>query len=317
MTKSATALLSPCEAAWGKGTGGALFEVLKRDEGVSLRAAVENVSPTPLARLSTRARREHHVRMKKLFLVVLSAWRSLFIVGGVVGLLYLWHDIKGLPAAYGSDWETWAKYIPEQLTVAYIVLFFMLAWVIWIDVRPSLRKWLAERKVQVPPELEPVRDQLLMNGGLILEIRTNETGDRITHARVLLNLRHAAARAISYTVHKFRGAIEGAPMPDVDGPNPGGEMLRDELRTYNGGWADVKIGAGQFMGEVEWDISYGLAGNEPFHFVRRVRFSGVYNPATRRGEQIGVCVLNKADAKWYVALDRPAMKMKRASLRSR
>lgn len=62
--------------------------------------------------------------------------RSIAAALSVLGLLYLWPDIKGLPKAYGFEW---GQLMPDREIVAYIVLALALGWIIWIDVRPYLR----------------------------------------------------------------------------------------------------------------------------------------------------------------------------------
>jgi hypothetical protein len=137
----------------------------------------------------------------------------------------------------------------------------------------------------LPPEVEAVRDGLRMNGPPMLGITVDQSG-HLSSAQVQLNLTNGAHRALSYTVHRFRGAIQGMEMPDVEEPNFGGEIVPGEPRTYNGGKAQVDIAGGPFNGEAEWEIHYGRPGNEPFVFARRVTFTGIYNPETRRGEDI-------------------------------
>ena len=79
----------------------------------------------------------------KILKFALAAWRSLASIGTIVGILYLWPDIKGLPAAYGLSWA-WLAVI-EREHIAYIALAIVLAWLFWIDVRPFAQNWWQKR----------------------------------------------------------------------------------------------------------------------------------------------------------------------------
>ncbi len=74
--------------------------------------------------------------MRKLFRII-KHWggRSVSFAMGVLGLLYIWPDIQGLPSAYGFKW---GQIMPDRETVAYILLMLALLWIIWIDIRPAV-----------------------------------------------------------------------------------------------------------------------------------------------------------------------------------
>lgn len=73
-----------------------------------------------------------------------GTWRSLGFIGTVVGILYLWPNIKGFPAAYGYTWEfpTWF----DNEHIAYVLLAVACAWILWIDTRPFVMRWLQGRR---------------------------------------------------------------------------------------------------------------------------------------------------------------------------
>lgn len=78
-------------------------------------------------------------RIRRFFL---ATWRSLVLVGTVVGLLYLWPDIQELPSAYGLRW---GQVMPDRAALALILLGLALSWIVWIDVRPAARRWMTAR----------------------------------------------------------------------------------------------------------------------------------------------------------------------------
>ena len=221
-----------------------------------------------------------------------NTWGHLLSTGLVEGDF---HGPKGIVAGFEPHIRRWLwfnqdggrrKVIAGLLMAAGIVLFIT-GLVLYnspiINVGPPQTVAADE---SLTPQLEQLRDGLRMNGMPLLGITTSPDGSRMTTAQVQLNLINAAPHALSYTVHQFEGEIGGVKMPDVAAPNYGGEVLPGEPRTYNGGVAAVNIGAGPFRGKVEWNIRYGIPGNEPFSFTRQATFTGVYNPQNHRGEQI-------------------------------
>ena len=73
-----------------------------------------------------------------------GAWRLLTFLGTVIGLLYLWPDIKDLPKAYGLKWE-FPLWLGSEV-IAYISLAFACGWLLWIEVRPFVRDWWQKRR---------------------------------------------------------------------------------------------------------------------------------------------------------------------------
>lgn len=73
-----------------------------------------------------------------------ATWRSLSSIGTVLGLLYLWPDIRGLPAVYGLSWG-WLAMI-EREHISYIALALALAWLFWREVRPFVQGWWQKRQ---------------------------------------------------------------------------------------------------------------------------------------------------------------------------
>lgn len=72
-----------------------------------------------------------------------SVWRSLAFIGTVVGILYLWPNIRDLPSTFGGTWE-----LPNWLDgehLAYGLLAFACAWIFWIDARPFVKEWWRKR----------------------------------------------------------------------------------------------------------------------------------------------------------------------------
>lgn len=57
--------------------------------------------------------------LQRIWQVIRAAGRSLALAGTIVGVLYLWPDIKGLPEAYGL---AWADIMPDREIVAYVLL---------------------------------------------------------------------------------------------------------------------------------------------------------------------------------------------------
>ena len=76
---------------------------------------------------------------------------ALSYIGTVVGLLYLWPDIQGLPEAYG--W-TWGHVMPDRETVTFIFLGISLAWILWMDARPFFKDYFSKKIPQAPLIIE-------------------------------------------------------------------------------------------------------------------------------------------------------------------
>lgn len=80
----------------------------------------------------------------KLFL---ATWRSLALIGTFVGLIYLWPDIRDLPKVYpdtlGPKWEfpMWL----DREAIAFTLLVLAGIWILWIDIRPSVKQWWEKR----------------------------------------------------------------------------------------------------------------------------------------------------------------------------
>ena len=91
--------------------------------------------------------------------------RSLIAATTVIGVLYLWPDIKGLPGQFGYSWG-WL--MPEQQTITYVALGLALGWIFWMDVRRLIKQWWRSRSQTIPStipveELRPEIRQLLNN----------------------------------------------------------------------------------------------------------------------------------------------------------
>jgi hypothetical protein len=90
--------------------------------------------------------------MKNLWAVISRTWRALTAIAGIIGVLFLWQDLQylpkamGLPDAYSWAWR-WLLEL-ERETVAFLLLGLALAWILWIDARPLVWRWLENRKPQ-------------------------------------------------------------------------------------------------------------------------------------------------------------------------
>jgi hypothetical protein len=181
----------------------------------------------------------------------------IFGLGLALVSLFLQYAVKEMPGVItysglilGAIFMIWALMpgafklgVPELLMLFGACLFVAGAYLYIVQKGPP----------PIPPEVEEVRDRLRPNGPLRLGITTSPDGLLMTSAQVQLNMIHDAPRAITYTVHRFRGSIEGVEMQDVTNPNPGGELMPGEGRRYAGASTPVSI-AGPFSGEVEWEI---------------------------------------------------------------
>jgi hypothetical protein len=68
--------------------------------------------------------------------------RSISFVLLALGLLYVYPDIEGLPAAYGYSW---GYLMPSRETLTYCLLAAALVRIVWIDVRPRILKAFADK----------------------------------------------------------------------------------------------------------------------------------------------------------------------------
>lgn len=87
------------------------------------------------------ARGHSGVMLRRIGQLVRAAWRSLALAGTVVGVLYLWPDLQGLPEVYGFEW---GQVMPDRETITFVLLGLALAWIVWMDARPVIKKWLVE-----------------------------------------------------------------------------------------------------------------------------------------------------------------------------
>ena len=72
-----------------------------------------------------------------------ATWQSLGLIGTVIGIIYIWPDIRGLPETFGFQWgfPMWL----DREVVAYVALGGTLAWIAWIDIRPFVKQWWDKR----------------------------------------------------------------------------------------------------------------------------------------------------------------------------
>jgi hypothetical protein len=73
----------------------------------------------------------------------LAAWRSISFVASVLAILWFWPDIRDLPKAYGLNWD---QILPDRGTVEHALLGIALLWILWMDARPTVGRWLQSRK---------------------------------------------------------------------------------------------------------------------------------------------------------------------------
>ncbi len=70
----------------------------------------------------------------------LPVWRSAVFVAAVVGVIYIWPDIKEMPTKFGFPAWEFPMWFDREL-VGYCFLGIALLWIFWMDVRPSVREW--------------------------------------------------------------------------------------------------------------------------------------------------------------------------------
>lgn len=109
-----------------------------------------------------------HLRsmFKRIGQLLADGWRSLLLLLTVIGVLYAWPDIRDLPEAYGYEW---GQVVPDRETAALVVLGFALLWIVWIDVRPTIRRWMAEGKTHpltlIPPSAKYIESEAITATG--------------------------------------------------------------------------------------------------------------------------------------------------------
>lgn len=76
--------------------------------------------------------------------IIRAVWKPVTWCGTAIGILYLWPDIRDLPQTYGLTWgfPVWF----DREAVSYFMLVIALAWIVWIDTRPLVMRWLQGRK---------------------------------------------------------------------------------------------------------------------------------------------------------------------------
>lgn len=75
-------------------------------------------------------------RIRKFFR---ATWQSLGFIGTVIGIIYIWPDVRDLPEIYGFQWG-FAMWIDREF-ITYIALGLAFVWITWIDVRPFIKTW--------------------------------------------------------------------------------------------------------------------------------------------------------------------------------
>lgn len=83
--------------------------------------------------------------------VTKAIWKTLAAIGTILGLLYLWPDIEGLPEVYPETFGRlesigWLMSIEREM-VAFVALALALTWILWMDLRP-FAKALFQRQSQ-------------------------------------------------------------------------------------------------------------------------------------------------------------------------
>jgi len=73
-----------------------------------------------------------------------AIWRSLTFIGAVVGILYLWPDIQGLPQIYPDAFGRIT--MPERETIMAAALVIAAIYIFWIDVRRWAVPWAVKHK---------------------------------------------------------------------------------------------------------------------------------------------------------------------------
>lgn len=69
--------------------------------------------------------------------ILRAMWKSLGFLMFIIGLLYLWPDIQGLPEIYPKFFG-WFPMV-ERETITFILLGIAILWIIWIDARPLVK----------------------------------------------------------------------------------------------------------------------------------------------------------------------------------
>lgn len=81
--------------------------------------------------------------MRELWRVICHyGGRSISIASAILGILYWWPNIRGLPNEYGY---TWGQFIPNREIAALIALSFTMVWIIWMDIRPAIRDFISRQ----------------------------------------------------------------------------------------------------------------------------------------------------------------------------
>ena len=75
--------------------------------------------------------------------LIKAAKKPLSIAFAILALLWFWPDIRDLPDAYGLKW---GQIMPDRTGVAYIMLGLSLLWIIWMDIRPIVHRWIESLK---------------------------------------------------------------------------------------------------------------------------------------------------------------------------
>lgn len=87
-------------------------------------------------------------------------WRSLLVVGALVGLLYLPADVAGIPTVVQPLLEVFISIDREWLLLGFGAI--VSTYIVWMDVRPLLTHWLSSRRRRLI-QVESVRHSVIID----------------------------------------------------------------------------------------------------------------------------------------------------------
>jgi hypothetical protein len=74
-----------------------------------------------------------------MYWFLMTFWRSLAALSGLVGVLYLWSDIEGLPQALAKPREI---LMDNREIILFWFCVFLVVLVVWRDIGPFLRQFI-------------------------------------------------------------------------------------------------------------------------------------------------------------------------------
>jgi hypothetical protein len=212
--------------------------------------------------------------------------RAVLIVFGLATLFFLtkqWATSRRREPVLKWKWRNRAKSIRLSsmlLTIAVILIGAgIVAGTMAVAMRLPAKNSSKTTKVSTPSaasELERVRDQLkIVRHPILLRDPIEIDGRKFIEAvKIALPLRNDAPIGLSYTVNNVTTIIEGkTAIPQIPYPSQGPTILQGEEVTFRADYMKLEnIPCGPVMGEVHFDISYGIPGSEKFSLKRKLSF---------------------------------------------